>query len=587
MDKKTIAAVVLSIGIWLVWQKAYWEPYQQEVKAWKEYQQKHQKEQVAKENSARLSNGKTVVISSSTSNANFSTTGSSTASDGKPVVAEKPSVPAKITTLDLDNSRVLLSNSENLLSEWRLEKFKEADLDDSSKTHEIDLKHVTGIPNQLKLNFSDSNYNEYNLAALRFTVLETSDSGYSDKFVSNKLEIERVVTKDESPYTLNVLYKLRFKQAPPGFVFFDLNGSPKRENDADGSILGGFPDKVELLYWGREGREASFADGLEERLEEASGIHWVGINTRYFLLSTVVANKDLVAKSGVQFVPGKNFSTSPAQSRLVLNTDKRAEIYIPLKVYFGPKQLEYLEAVSPSLTNAVDFGWTTVIAVPLLKALKWFYSYSGNYGIAIILLTLVVKILLFPLTYKSMKSMAKIAKLKPEMEKLQEKYKEDKQKLQQELLNLYKVNGANPVSGCFPMLLQMPVFFALYRVLFNCMELYQAPFFGWLQDLSAADPYYVTPVLLIVLMYLQQRLMPTTTTDPNQQMIMRFMPVMFGVFMLFLPAGLNIYMLVNTIFSVAQQHVLNKKFGLYDNMDNSGDASSEKKRESKEALSGA
>lgn len=584
MDKRTIAAVVLSIGIWLVWQKAYWEPHQEKVKAWKEHQLKQQKADAAKENSAKLSNGKTAVVSSNGSTTSSTDKGSVSANDTSSTVVDAG--PEKISEITLKNSKISLSNSENLFREWRLANFKEADFDDSSKKHEIDLHHVTGIPGQLKLSFSDSNYREFDSAPLRFDVLESSEGKYADKFVSDKIEIERVVTKGNSPYTLDVLYKLRFKSAPPGFVFFDLNGSPKRENDSGGSMLGGFPDKVELLYWGREGREASFADGLEERVEDASGVHWVGINTRYFLLSTVVANKDMISKTGVQFVPGKTFSGSPAQARLVLSTEKKSEFFIPLKVYFGPKQLEYLEAVSPSLTNAVDFGWTTAIAVPLLKALKWFYSFAGNYGIAIILLTLVVKILLFPLTYKSMKSMAKMAKLKPQMEKLQEKYKEDKQKLQAELLNLYKVNGANPVSGCLPMLLQMPVFFALYRVLFNCMELYQAPFFGWIQDLSAADPFYVTPVLLIVLMYLQQRLMPNTTTDPNQQMIMRFMPVMFGVFMLFLPAGLNVYMLVNTVFSVGQQYVLNRKFGLYDNVA-TADAGKEKKKSNKEALSGA
>jgi YidC/Oxa1 family membrane protein insertase len=224
--------------------------------------------------------------------------------------------------------------------------------------------------------------------------------------------------------------------------------------------------------------------------------------------------------------------------------------------------MESLRAVDPVLIDAIDFGWTSFMAVPLLQSLKWLYGYVQNYGIAIIILTFIIKMLLFPLTYKSMKAMAKMAKLQPQLNALREKYKDDKEKLNAEMMSFMRTNGYNPVGGCLPILIQMPIFFALYRVLFNSMELYQAPFMGWIQDLSSPDPFFITPLLLTGLMYLQQRLAPTTATDPMQQKMLQFMPVIFGFFMLLLPAGLNVYMVVNSAVSIAQQWVMNKRLGI-------------------------
>jgi YidC/Oxa1 family membrane protein insertase len=155
--------------------------------------------------------------------------------------------------------------------------------------------------------------------------------------------------------------------------------------------------------------------------------------------------------------------------------------------------------------------------------------------------------------------MKQMAKLQPQLQKLREKYKDDKEALNREMLTFMRSNGYNPVSGCLPMLIQMPIFFALYRVLYSSIELYHAPFWLWIRDLSDKDPYYVTPVLLTLTMYIQQKMMPNTATDPAQQKMMQFMPIMFGAFMLTLPSGLTIYMLVNALTSIVQQIVLNRK----------------------------
>jgi YidC/Oxa1 family membrane protein insertase len=232
---------------------------------------------------------------------------------------------------------------------------------------------------------------------------------------------------------------------------------------------------------------------------------------------------------------------------------------VPMRVYFGPKELNILRQVEPTLDHTVDFGWFTVFAYPLLKLLKWLYQFVQNYGVAIILLTLLLKIVTYPLTYKSMKSMKNMAKLQPQLQKIREKHKDDKEALNREMLGLMKNHGYNPMAGCLPMLIQMPIFFALYRVLYSSIELYHAPFALWIHDLSTRDPYYVTPVLLSLTMFIQQKLTPNTATDPAQAKMMQLMPLIFGAFMLTLPSGLTIYMLVNAIASILQQMILNKK----------------------------
>ena len=239
------------------------------------------------------------------------------------------------------------------------------------------------------------------------------------------------------------------------------------------------------------------------------------------------------------------------------------QLHASFKVAFVPKRLDVLRAIDPSLDTTVDLGFFTVIAYPILLALKFIYRFVGNYGLAIIILTVLIKILTFPLVVKSMKGMRKMAEVQPKMKALQEKYKDDKVALNQEMMQLMKQSGYNPMSGCFPMLLQMPIFFALYRVLYSAEELYGAPFAFWLKDLSAKDPLFITPVLMSILMFLQQKLTPPSPgMDPAQRKMMMFMPLMFGGFMLTTPSGLCVYMLVNALVSVIQQQYLNKKLGV-------------------------
>lgn len=231
---------------------------------------------------------------------------------------------------------------------------------------------------------------------------------------------------------------------------------------------------------------------------------------------------------------------------------------LKLEGYIGPKDYRLLESINPNLTDVVEYGVITFFAKPLFLLLDKLYDLCGNWGWAIILLTLIVRVVLYPLTYKGMVSMQKLKDLAPKMKELQQKYKGEPQKLQAHMMELYKKHGANPMGGCLPLLLQMPVFFAIYRVLFNAIELKGADWLLWITDLSVMDPYFILPILMGGTMYLQQHLTPTAFNDPIQAKIFKFLPLIFTIFFITFPSGLVLYWFVNNIFSIIQQLLINK-----------------------------
>jgi YidC/Oxa1 family membrane protein insertase len=228
----------------------------------------------------------------------------------------------------------------------------------------------------------------------------------------------------------------------------------------------------------------------------------------------------------------------------------QGRVAVPL--YAGPQDQDHLEAVAPGLQLVVDYGWLTVIAAPLFWVLKLFHGWMGNWGLAIILLTVVIKLLFFPLSAASYKSMAKMKLVTPRLMKLREQYADDKAKMNQVMMDLYKTEKINPLGGCLPILVQIPVFIALYWVLFESVELRHAPFYLWIKDLSAPDPWYVLPTLMMASMIIQTRMNPTPP-DPVQAKVMMIMPLVFGVMFYFFPSGLVLYWFVNNILSILQQ----------------------------------
>ncbi|MEG3078989.1 membrane protein insertase YidC [Halomonas sp. 5021] len=227
-------------------------------------------------------------------------------------------------------------------------------------------------------------------------------------------------------------------------------------------------------------------------------------------------------------------------------------------LYMGPKVQDHLEEVAPNLRLTVDYGWLWFLANPLFWLLDKIHDIVGNWGWSIVLLTVLVKTILFPLSAKAYKSMARMRKLGPEMQRLKEMYGDDRQKMSQEMMKFYQKEKINPLGGCLPILVQMPVFIALYWMLLESVELRHAPFIFWVQDLSVKDPYFILPILMGLSMFVQQQLNPTPP-DPMQAKIMKMLPIIFTFFFLWFPAGLVIYWVVNNIISVAQQYFITRK----------------------------
>jgi YidC/Oxa1 family membrane protein insertase len=234
------------------------------------------------------------------------------------------------------------------------------------------------------------------------------------------------------------------------------------------------------------------------------------------------------------------------------NISPGASATLDMRLYAGPQEQDKLAQLSPGLNLTVDYGWLTIIATPLFWVLSAIQKWTNNWGVSIILLTVIIKLIFFPLSAASYRSMAKMRVMAPKMQKLKEQYGDDRQRLNQAMIEMYKTEKINPLGGCLPIVVQIPVFIALYWVLLASVELRNAPFIWWIKDLSAQDPYYILPVLMGATMIIQTYLNPTPP-DPIQAKVMKIMPVAFSVFFFFFPAGLVLYWLVNNILSIAQQ----------------------------------
>lgn len=281
---------------------------------------------------------------------------------------------------------------------------------------------------------------------------------------------------------------------------------------------------------------------------------WSGYADKYFL-SAMVAAQGSIATVGIG-TDGQGYFDSVFSSPPVTVNPGEART-LNYQLYFGPKDLDILKAQGHDLERAIDLGWFAVLAKPLLHSLKFFYRYTGNYGLAIIIITVIIKVLFYPLTHASYKSMKEMQKLQPKMNELRERYKNDREAMNKAMMELYQTHKVNPLGGCLPMIVQIPVFFALYKSLMFSIELRHAPFFFWIQDLSAKDPYYVTPIIMGVTMVIQQKMTPSQM-DPTQQKMMMALPIVFTFMFLNFPSGLVLYWLVNNVLTITQQYFINK-----------------------------
>jgi len=306
------------------------------------------------------------------------------------------------------------------------------------------------------------------------------------------------------------------------------------------------------------GFERVAATKLEKPRSWALDEHgFAGVEDNYFLAVLIPRG----ASTAQAFpIAAKDASGKPAPTVAVGVTGSGA---LSARAYFGPKDVTILESLNLGLEKTVDFGWYGILARPILWLLKRAYLWLGNYGLAILLVTLLIRVLLFPLMYRSYASMKKMQKLAPKMNAIRDKYKKgrtdaaQRQKMNEELMKLYQAEGYNPMSGCLPLLLQLPILVAFYNVLRFAVELRHAPFVLWIHDLSAVDHSYVLLILMIVSMYAQQAMTPSTA-DPAQKKIFMFMPLIWGVLFKDMPSGLVLYWLFSNVLTVVQQMIINR-----------------------------
>ncbi|MDF1780828.1 MAG: membrane protein insertase YidC [Alcanivoracaceae bacterium] len=355
-----------------------------------------------------------------------------------------------------------------------------------------------------------------------------------------------------------------------------LYGQIKRDNSDDPSkAKAGFapmPTFLGAAWWTEETpyNKTKLGDLEEEPLKTTQEGGWIGMVQHYFLSAWIPDNTQSNTFSSSYLSKSEQHILRFVSPPKTVEPNNENVFYA--EFYAGPKVQSDLEAISPGLNMTVDFGWLWFVSQPIFALLIFLQSGHvsifgnefdigfgvTNWGVAIILLTLVIKSLFFKLSASSYRSMAKMRKVAPEMQRIKEQFKSDRQKQQQETMKLFQREKINPLGGCLPMLVQMPVFIALYYVLLESVELRQVPFFGWIQDLSVMDPYFILPILMGASMFLQSRLNPTPA-DPTQAQVMKWMPMMFAVFMLWFPAGLVLYWLTNNILSISQQWIITRR----------------------------
>ncbi|WP_168383834.1 membrane protein insertase YidC [Acinetobacter indicus] len=562
------AMFVVAYLLILAWQKDYGNA---------ETQPQQQAAVVSHEVSADLPNGQTATAASDVPQANISAQQTQTTDATAPVSQQLISVQTDLYHLWInpkggDIVRVELLNHD-----------KNKDSDAPFVMLESDDKRTYVAQSGLiGLNGPDSSRNgrpSYEVEKLSYSLEDAkavqNQDGEAGKVLNvpmvyktaDGVEIIKTFSFKQGEYPIVVNHKVvnRSGQNWQGQMF----GQIKRDNSDDpgksdqgiftlGTFLGGAWGTPDEHY-----NKLKFDNFTEEKLNvEATG-GWVAVVQHYFVSAWVPGNLKLTQADGQPYSAklesrksGDNMNiigfTSPT-----INVPAGTVAEVDATFYSGPKIQSELKDLATGLNQTVDYGWLWPIAKLLFVGLEFFHGLVGNWGWAIILLTILVKLILWPLSSKSYRSMAKMRVIAPEMQRMKEEFGEDRMRFSQEMMALYKREQVNPLAGCLPLLLQMPIFLALYWVLMESVELRHAPWLLWIQDLSAMDPWFILPLIMGATMYIQQMLNPQPT-DPMQAKVFRIMPVIFTVFLLFFPAGLVLYWIVNNLITILQQGLINK-----------------------------
>jgi YidC/Oxa1 family membrane protein insertase len=486
----------------------------------------------------------------------------------KPVVVNKPSKTARTLTVDTPLFKMTLSEKGGAVTGLVLKEYREA-IEKDSPLKELIHKDTSG--GSVLVALSGQGQADFETAVfstdLENDTLEIKDGPSQIKFqyqAENGLIVEKIYSFTPDSYLIDLKVEVYNggDQAYQGSLAVELRNSINK-------------DAGRLGFEGPSG----YVDGnlqqikvkdIDEQNKFSGNIRWVAIEDRYFMTS-IIPEGDF--NGHMKLVLNDKFLKNQIVKDIIGLSPQKSDS-VTLKLFMGPKSLSLLKSFNNHLDKAINFGWFDFLAKPCLWFMNFIYKYIPNYGIAIIILTIVTRGIFWPLAKKSYKSMGEMRKIQPLMQEIREKYKDDKTRMNQEMMTLYRTYKINPMGGCLPMLIQLPVFFALYRMLYSAIELRHAPFFGWITDLAAPDrlfnfgfkiplmePPYGIPVLTLIMgasMLLQQKMTPTPG-DPAQAKMMMLMPVVFTFIFINFSSGLVLYWLVSNIFSMAQQYYTQKR----------------------------
>ena len=423
-------------------------------------------------------------------------------------------------------------------------------LDDSSPSTHLYIAQSgligAGLPNPKTV---------YSASSTEYSLAEGSDKlevrlSWHDV---NNIQVDKIYTFHRGSYVIDLAYEIKNGSnvaIDPSIYYQLLHDS---QSDKASKMM---PTFTGAAYYTEADKykKVKFDDMKKTNLSKNASDGWIGMVQHYF------ASAWLPKTGMTREYYTKSLSDTVFAAGAVVgagNIAAGSSATVNARLFAGPQEQTHLKEVAPGLEYVVDYGWLTIIASPLFWVLSAIQKLVQNWGVAIILLTVLIKALFYPLSAASYRSMAQMRKVAPRLQQMKERYGDDKAKMQQAMMELYKTEKINPLGGCLPVLVQIPVFISLYWVLLGSIEMRQAPFALWITDLSATDPYYVLPIVMGLTMILQTYLNPTPP-DPVQAKVMKIMPVVFSVFFFFFPAGLVLYWLVNNVLSIAQQWSINR-----------------------------
>ncbi|EPP5711918.1 inner membrane protein, 60 kDa [Vibrio cholerae] len=414
----------------------------------------------------------------------------------------------------------------------------------------------SGLVGPQGIDVTSNNRPAYQVSADSFTLAEGQDELHIPMtYQANGIDYTKTFILKRGSYAVDVVFDVANNSGSEAtlgmYAHLRQNLLDSGGNLAMPTYRGGAYSTSDVRY-----KKYSFDDMKDRNLSAPNDVtvNWVAMIQHYFA-SAWIPRDEPQAQLYSRVINNLGDMGIRTPNKTIANGDK-AEFEATLWV--GPKLQDQMAATAPNLDLVVDYGWLWFIAKPLHWLLSVIQTFVGNWGVAIICLTFIVRGAMYPLTKAQYTSMAKMRMLQPKLQAMRERIGDDRQRMSQEMMELYKKEKVNPLGGCLPILLQMPIFIALYWALMESVELRHSPFFGWIHDLSAQDPYYILPLLMGASMFVIQKMSPTTITDPMQQKIMTFMPVMFTFFFLWFPSGLVLYWLVSNIVTLIQQTLIYK-----------------------------